>query len=278
MRRLLWILLAIFVAAVFPPLSAAEAVKVRKVTIPMPDWPAAGKQIRIVLISDLHLTAANISKPLFSELPDKINELKPDLLLIGGDIFHVIMRNGLDFIEKDFQALIARIRRPPLGIIAICGNHDHCVGRNQVVSLLVSAGLAAPPSGTVIPLDTGGGKLYLGTSEAETADGVSEKLKNAMASHSPFLLLAHFPQVFDAVPQELPVVVLAGHTHGGVVRIPGMKDGTFAALFAGHKEKYFYGLYRENKKVMYVTSGIGGEGKSGMRINNPPEIVLLTFQ
>lgn len=257
---------------------AAGSVTVKKVAISMPDWPSECKSLKIAFISDLHLTAGNISKPPFTELPDKINELNPDILLIGGDIFHVIMRDGLNFIEKDFQALIAKIQRPPLGILAICGNHDHCVGRKNVESLLLSAGISIPPSGTVMPLTAGGKKFYIGTSEAESAKEVGEQLKKAMSSCSPFLLLAHYPQVFDAIPQELPVVVLAGHTHGGVMRVPGVKNGTLAALFTGHREKYFYGFYQENKKVMYVTSGIGGEGKASMRVNNPPEIVLLTFQ
>lgn len=277
-KHLIALILVLFTASVLPPLSAADTVRVKKVAISMPDWPDACKKIRIVLISDLHLTAANISKPPFTDLPAKINALKPDLLLIGGDIFDAIMRDGLNFIEKDFLALIAKIHRPPLGILAICGNHDLHVGRKNVESLLLAAGISIPPSGTVLPMTTGGKKIYIGTSEAENAKDVEEQLKKAMASYSPFLLLAHYPQTFDAVSQTRPVVVLAGHTHGGVVRLPGLKDGTLASLFTGHQEKYFYGFYQENKKVMYVTSGIGGEGKAGMRVNNPPEIVLLNFQ
>ena len=276
-KHLIALILVLFTASVLPPLSAAENLRVKKVTM-MPGWPTACKQIKIVLISDLHLTTGNISKPPFTQLPAKINALKPDLLLIGGDIFDAIMRDGLNFIEKDFLALIAKINRPPLGILAICGNHDIYVGRKNVEALLLAAGITIPPSGTVLPMTAGGKKIYIGTTEAENAKDVEEQLKKAMTTYSPFLLLAHYPQTFEAVPQDQHIIVLAGHTHGGVVRLPGVKDGALASLFTGHQEKYFYGFYQENHKVMYVTSGIGGEGKAGMRVNNPPEIVLLNFQ
>jgi predicted MPP superfamily phosphohydrolase len=68
-------------------------------------------------------------------------------------------------------------------------------------------------------------------------------------------------------------LVLAGHTHGGVVRLP-----LFGGLVGpGHEllPKYAAGLHRMGSTQMYVSRGLGG---AGPRLFNRPEVAILTLR
>ncbi len=273
-RRTLLVLLFLFAAV---PLMA-DMVKVRKVNFPVLNWPDKIRSMKVVFLSDLHITAGNIKNPPFTELPAKINALKPDLILIGGDILHSEMKGYEQFVTESFVKLFKSVAKPPMGIIAVCGNHDQWAGRENVAAMLKKAGIIVPDSGTTVKMAYNGAYFYVGTTEKEDEKSLEPELLSAMKKMSPYLLLSHYPNVFKAVPSTRPVVTLAGHTHGGVARIPGVKDGTLTKLFAPHHDETFtYGFFQEEKKFLYVTSGIGGQGVSAMRFNNPPEIVLVTF-
>ena len=91
------------------------------------------------------------------------------------------------------------------------------------------------------------------------------------------LLLYHTP---DLMPQAAAAGVdlyLAGHTHGGQIRLP-----VIGALFTNIRswKKYERGLYHVGGTSMYVSSGIGLEGRGGPRARFlcPPEIVAIDLR
>lgn len=88
------------------------------------------------------------------------------------------------------------------------------------------------------------------------------------------LLLAHNPLFFEDYVRWGADLILSGHLHGGLVRLPGLggllsPDWTFFP-------RYDAGVFRSGESVMVVGRGIGSSGK--LRILNPPEIVLLTLR
>jgi len=87
------------------------------------------------------------------------------------------------------------------------------------------------------------------------------------------ILLYHSP---DLAPEAAGAGVdlqLSGHTHGGQVRLP-----FYGALYAGslYGKKYEAGRIQEAKMTLYVTRGLGMEGKGAPRVRFlcPPEITL----
>jgi len=93
----------------------------------------------------------------------------------------------------------------------------------------------------------------------------------------PVLLMSHGPDYADEVlahPRgRLVDLMLAGHSHGGQVRLPLV--GALHTPPGG--KKYVEGLFRIGRMQLYVNRGIGTVGVP-FRLNCPPEITLLTLR
>ncbi|MDP1808372.1 MAG: hypothetical protein Q8L35_02420 [Actinomycetota bacterium] len=84
--------------------------------------------------------------------------------------------------------------------------------------------------------------------------------------------LAHSPNIFKSAARHDIDLVFVGHTHGGQVRIPGLR-----ALYApgqGFWPKYDHGLFSSGKTTMVVSAGLG-ESSLSIRVAMRPEIVLV---
>ena len=94
------------------------------------------------------------------------------------------------------------------------------------------------------------------------------------AENAPFsLMLSHRPEGFEAYYDAKIDLVLTGHNHGGIVQIP-LLGGLYAQgkLFPEHDS----GLFQQDETVMFVHRGSGNNSVT-FRVNNRPEIVLLTL-
>lgn len=89
------------------------------------------------------------------------------------------------------------------------------------------------------------------------------------------ILLAHSPQFFPAYMNWGADLVLSGHFHGGIIRLPGLGGviSTSLHLFP----RYDHGVYRCGAQQMIVSSGLGNH-TIDIRINNPEELVILEFK
>jgi len=88
------------------------------------------------------------------------------------------------------------------------------------------------------------------------------------------LLLAHSPVYFEAYAAWGADLTLAGHLHGGMVRLPGL--GGVVSPQLQLFPKYDKGLYTLGDRKMVVSAGLGSHSIC-LRINNPPELVVLDF-
>ena len=266
--------LLIFAAA---PSASADDFRITELQARLPDCPSALTEMKIVLISDLHLTAENRSRPVFTELTSRINLLKPDVLLIAGDIFDGKRKRNLETLAGVWNEFLGRLERPPLGVFAVLGNHDKLrTDGEEIRSILKKSGVHVLAD-HVVPIQFQDATLYLAGTERKAQKALPGKFLEKITSLRPLILMAHYPEIFDLVPDDADILVLAGHTHGGVVHIPGMDDGAVISLLSPkHRTNYVFGSYgKPDGKKLYVTAGIGGEGNTGYRINNPPEIVVI---
>ncbi len=90
------------------------------------------------------------------------------------------------------------------------------------------------------------------------------------------LLLYHSPDLMPEAVESNVDLYLCGHTHGGQTRLP-----LFGAVITSSDfwKRYEMGRYEEDNKVLYVSRGLGMEGKGALRARflAPPEIVLWTL-
>ncbi|HVO68625.1 MAG TPA: metallophosphoesterase [Aggregatilineaceae bacterium] len=240
--------------------------QITRLWLPVADLPPAFQGYRIVQLSDLHLGVRLIEKYL-PVVVQAANREQPDLIAITGDIA-TDGRKGL----PEGQAALARLHAPD-GVWAILGNHDYAVGEDLVAATLRGAGIGLLRNahcltrrGTNQLVIAGIDDVVLGLPDLRAAlDGAPED--------SPVILLAHEPD-FARIAAADPRIVLqlSGHTHGGQVRLPGLKPLILPSF--GHL--YPDGPYWVPNLVLYVSRGIG-TGQFVMRFNCRPEMVVITL-
>ena len=129
-----------------------------------------------------------------------------------------------------------------------------------------------------LPFD--GGDLYLvGVSylNRERDRAVLPPLMEQVPGSAYSLLLYHTPDLMEVAVQEGVTLYLAGHTHGGQIRLP-LFGAVITATASG--KRYESGRYTVGSTTLYVNRGLGMEGKGAPRARFlcPPEIVVIDLE
>jgi predicted MPP superfamily phosphohydrolase len=254
---------------------ARHEISVLTPSIAIANLPAAFQNFRVAQISDIHLD--EFTEPAFvRRIVGHVNALAPDLVLITGDF---ISAGPLGFNFAHHAMLhcgdILRDVACPLRF-AVMGNHDEILGVRIIRPILAQAGIPLLVD-QYLPIERGGQRLWL--------CGINDPVNNvpnldrAIPAHpdGPVLLMSHGPDYADKLlthPRSQWVdLMIAGHSHGGQVRLPIV--GALHLPPGG--QKYVEGLFRFGHMQLYVNRGIGAVGVP-FRLNCPPEITLFTLQ
>jgi uncharacterized protein len=243
--------------------------------IAISNLPTPFHNYRIVQISDIHLD--EYTEPFFLErIVSKVNTLAADLVLLTGDF---ITHGAFTFMEgthaanrcaEIFTTLTAPLR------YAILGNHDVAVDAPMVIRALSSKGTPVLVN-QYLPIERNGARIWLCGVDDPSTSHPDLNLAVPAKPDGPVILMAHEPDYADTViahPRgSLVDLMLAGHSHGGQVRLPFVGP----LILPPMGEKYPEGYYRFNQMQLYVNRGIGTVGLP-FRWNCPPEITLLTLQ
>ena len=231
-------------------------------------WPRQ-RPLRIAFMSDLHAGSHADDVARLTAIVKEAAAFKPDLVLHGGDFVNMQLFGG----GRLSPYAVARILAPldaPLGRFAVLGNHDYNYGAEEITAALVKEGI------TVLHdekrgLAFEGGRIELvGLPDTRRLRDRGRALLAELSPETPTIILTHDPYWFAYVPKG-PHITLAGHTHGGQIRIPGigvLRNSSRAPL------RWSYGFVREDQRLLYVTSGIGTSGIP-VRIGVPPEYAIL---
>jgi uncharacterized protein len=230
---------------------------------------------RIVQLSDIHLD--EYTEPFFLErIVHQVNALAPDLVLLTGDF---ITHGSLTFIAgghavRRCAEILATLTAPLR--YAILGNHDVSFSAPLVIEALTNHGTPVLVN-QHLPIERTGARLWLCGVDDPSASHPDLDLTLPAKPDGPVLLMAHEPDFADHViahPRgSLVDLMLAGHSHGGQVRLPFLGP----LILPPMGEKYPEGHYRFNRMQLYVNRGIGTVGLP-FRLNCPPEITVITLQ
>ncbi len=241
--------------------------------------------VRIVLITDLHSCKYGEGQ---KKLLDAIDAQKPDLILLGGDIFdddlpndntltvlkHVSERYRCFYVSgnheywyEDPEALLDTVR--DLGIPIL---HGTCETVSVGQTTLNLCGIADPACAE-IGLDENATEQRKAAREAVTAEQL-QSAKDAAEDGYYTILLAHRPELIETYAQYGFDLVVSGHAHGGQVRIPGLVNGLFSP---GEQwfPKYAGGEYRVEETLLIVSRGLARESTAAPRIWNRPELAVI---
>lgn len=261
-------------------------VKIIREEIPVriPDSGLDG--MKIILISDLHLSSYHGNYGELTRVVDLINSEEPDLLLNTGDF--------ITFGWKEFGMCDTILRKATarIGSFAVTGNHDdgsympdydetygiECmerVSRKITASgytLLEDTTLVITHNGAPLSLSgvvTHGHRLNMSYGDfAKVLDQHGDTLFSIM--------LIHDPAGWAAAEKygTLPDLTLSGHTHGMQIGLP-FPGGYISPASLIHE--FWKGLYHKEDSFLFVTAGLGTMGMAA-RIFMPPEIVVLTLR
>jgi predicted MPP superfamily phosphohydrolase len=237
----------------------------REQDLMFPDLPKDLDGLRLVQLTDIHLSPF-LSEGELARAVDMANETRAHLALVTGDLIST-GRDPLDICLKQLSRL-----RTDAGIFGCMGNHEIYADAEDYIE----------QQGARL------GHRYL-RQRAESLKFGQATLNLAgvdyQRSHMPYLagaeqmvapdafnvLLSHNPDVFPVAARQGYQLTIAGHTHGGQVRIEILHQDLNVARFY---TPYVDGLYRRDNAAVFVSRGIGTIALP-VRIGAPPEVNLL---
>lgn len=245
-----------------------EAVKLNTIRteIALPQATRPQERLQIVHLSDLHLTGT-LSKDFYRRAIDAALEERPHAVFLTGDLIEA--EECLDWADELFRPLV---EAAPTWFVL--GNHDAYLPRPEaLVERLEEAGLVSL-MGRRERVDLAGWRIELigdsapwfagfPAAEEESRGRVQEGIDLTLA-------LMHTPDRWHAAKKLGADLALAGHTHGGQIRIP-----IFGPLFcpSRHGSRYSRGWFESKGKRMFVSQGVAGV--IPVRFLCPPEIVRI---
>lgn len=241
----------------------------KTVSLSPPGWAERSHALHIALLADLHLGSHTDDCERLIKIVSKINQRRPDLVLLLGDYVNMQPFGG----GRIPPSVIAAILEPldaPLGIHAVLGNHDYSYGKDRIIGAFGQAGINVLENTSCTIESPKGDFMLFGLPDTSEGRSALPALLRARAKDLPGVIMAHDPAVFATVP-EGPYLTVAGHTHGGQIRLPriGALTNSSAAPM-----RWTRGHVVEGGRHLYVSSGIG-TSFIPLRIGCPPEVNFL---
>ncbi len=233
----------------------------------LPRWPAELDGLSVLHLADLHISP-RLGRSFFADVLTCCAGRPADLAAVTGDILED--PRCLDWLPDIFGRL-----RAPLGVYWIRGNHELKCDCDRLGAVLDGRGLvclsarwtSAPCRGTSIVL---AGNELPWFPPAAAMDSAPPPAPDG----PPRIALLHSPDQFGWARRERFDLALAGHVHGGQVRLP-----LFGPLVAPSRRGLYYArrsVYRGGRTTMHVSRGLSAEWP--LRIACRPEIVRLTLR
>ena len=235
--------------------------------------PESFSGFRIAHISDLHNTEFGKDN---CRLLALLEESRPDIIVITGDI--VDSRRTDAEVAVNFTASAAKIAP----VYYVIGNHEVRLDElDELLTLLEDAGATVLKNEKTAILRGNDEICIVGmndpsVSDSDPNDYIDSVLENLTLQEEQYsVLLAHRPEFLERYSAYNIDLVLSGHVHGGQIRI-SFYGGLFAPT-QGFFPIYDEGKYSKENTEMIISRGLGNS-LFPLRINNPPEVVVITLK
>ncbi|MEM1360893.1 MAG: metallophosphoesterase [Pseudomonadota bacterium] len=261
--------------------------KITTYQIASPRWHAPN--IKIAVLSDLHVGAPWVPIDQVDHWIDQANALHPDLIVQAGDMLmdEMLRRVGR---PADALSIVDRLKRlkAPLGVWSVLGNHDwtDCTlarqtrsQRNSVAEALAELGLPHLDNAAVQITHSGSPIWVIGLNsrKGDRFDGAPgdlgyddpEAAFAAVPEGASAILIAHEPNVFDEGDGPYALQI-SGHTHAGQIAFGNWRP----FLMKDYRAKLSHGHLTEGQRHLVISAGLGFSGLP-IRFGAPSEILSI---
>ncbi|HEY3011811.1 MAG TPA: metallophosphoesterase [Gemmatimonadales bacterium] len=245
----------------------ANRVLVSRHDVPVPGLPGALDGLRIAQITDVHLPGNQLAARAALE---HLHRERPEVVILNGDMTE--SSRALNQV-RDFAANA----RGSLATVAVLGNWEYRAGavgevaraayRGTGVDLLINQSRVLAVGGAPLAL-VGLDDALLGHPDLSSA-------RSDLVAGYVEIWVVHEPIFADDLPAGIsgrPAMLLAGHTHGGQIRLPLLPP--VKPVGAG---RFLEGWYRDTIAPLYVSRGVGTTGIPA-RFRCPAELPIFTLR
>lgn len=249
-----------------------HTIRVEEKVLSINNIPESFEGLKVIHISDIqgdqYTGAENIARYV-----EEVNRQNPDLVIFTGDLISY----GTDFVEmsaREFSGVESRY-----GVFAVAGDHDYWAGLSTIEPALEQYGIEMlRDENEIIMVEkdslflTGITHVYSQSAEQQVVDSLTSVVDDfplkIMASHQISELL------IERAQQNSYNMLLAGHTHGGQIRVPflGMQ---FSA--ADRETEFVGGSYWMDELLIHVNNGLGFT-LGPVRYNAPPTVSVIILE
>jgi len=239
-------------------------IETKEITIESDQIPAEFDGKRIVFLTDIHY-GSFFSENRLNNLVNQTNELKPDMILLGGDY----VTNDPSSVEAVFSSLSNL--NAPLGVYGVLGNNDP---ENNSIQAMQNAGI------TYI----GNNAVWIGSNTSRIRVGGVGDMDTDVPNQLPtidgvtpedyVILVSHKPDYFEKISRSKIDLQLSGHTHGGQITFFGLWAPFINSKYG---QKYVTGLKKSNNNTMIISNGIGVVW-APVRFFARPQIIVITLK
>ena len=238
---------------------AGKAYDIQEVTLPF------GRSLRVVQLTDIH-AGIYMTRDEIRRYANQAISLRPDLFVLTGDF----ISNSTTFLPGCLAEMV-RVH-PRFGTFATLGNHERMYGGSGEIEAVFRAhGIPLLNNAHRIIQTEQGAFAVAGIDDLQRGSPDLEAALRGLDPVVPTLLLSHRPEIFPAAAGRGIPLTLAGHWHGGQVKL-NLPGG--AISFAHFRTPYPEGLYRIGESHLYVSRGIGTTG-TPVRLNARPEVTIF---
>lgn len=216
--------------------------------------------LKIVQISDIYY-GNNVNKDDLKKIVKNINLIKPDIVFFTGDLMY---KDNKD--STDVANILSKINTE-LGKYYITGDNDY--NDDTVNDILNKSGFNSLDNKYELIYKDKDPILISGISTKKDKTNIEDKLKDTyeyLNNNSNYsILIMHEPNIIDKIEYEKFNLILAGHTKGGVVRIP-LLGGIILP-----EDNYLYGkdYYKKKDTKIYISNGLGNDEVNFRLLNKP---------
>ena len=258
-------------------LIATRWLRITHLRLGLPALPDGWRGLRIAVLTDFHAGGHRVSLDMLARAKQAALDFDPDIIVLGGDFYDEGRRVQTGALFSAWPAGVP--------VVAVTGNHDFRgdpAGLPQLLDELRAAGVCVLRNQATAMNLRGRTAWIAGVDDPHTRrDDVAATLAELPVDEPALLLVAHSPTSAVELPPGAVRLLVAGHTHGGQIRL--LPSGRLPFINQIRRLKglrpqrplpYIRGQHWHAGTLIVISDGLG-QSTVGARFRTRPELLLL---